>query len=110
VTAYAFSPLREYQDWRVFKYSLMMADTQFVVMPETSEILSVQFQGEQLVMWAAVCADRPTIKQKIVIAGTGHPTDLRGLRFVGTAQDPTAPLVWHVFAGEVRANSAGTEA
>lgn len=110
MTAYAFCPMRQHQDWRVFKYPLIIADSQFVAMPEMGEILSVQFQGEQLVMWAAVCTDRPTIKQKIVIAGTGHPTDLRGLRFIGTAQDPTAPLVWHVFAGEIRTTSANQEA
>jgi hypothetical protein len=101
MTAYAFSPIREQQDWRIFKYPLVIADKQVVVMPEMAEILSAQFQGDQLVLWVAVDPSRPLFRQSIEIHGTGNPADLRGLRFIGTAQEPSRPLVWHVFAGDV---------
>lgn len=109
MTAYAFNPTRERAEWRVFKYPLVIADRQSIQLPEMAEILSVQFQGDDLVLWAAVNPALPRMRQEIVIAGTGHPIDLRGLQFIATAQDPASGLVWHVFSGKCLALAAAAE-
>jgi hypothetical protein len=66
-------------------------------MPRGAEILSTQFQGEQLVMWALCEPNAIQHNRLIDIFGTGHPVDDTKRNFIGTAQQPNMPLVWHVF-------------
>lgn len=84
----------------IWKYRLQVTDIQPVNMPEGAEILSVQFQGCLLCLWALVNAARPTTERVIEIFGTGNPVycDM-GIerKFIATAQQPDLPLVWHVF-------------
>lgn len=85
----------------IWKFPLQIIDRQKVPMRQSADILSVQFQGSQLVLWAMVDEDAPTKSRFIEIFGTGHPmpqlVPQSERRFLGTAQDPKTGLVWHVF-------------
>lgn len=85
----------------IYKYPLVIKDTQFVTMQYTSEILSVQMQNGQPVLWAMVeTEDDDMIKREIIIKGTGHDIpdmELNRMRYITTIQD--GRLVWHVFEG-----------
>jgi hypothetical protein len=84
----------------IYKYRLEITDAQRVKMPEDAEILTAQFQGEDLCLWAVVDTDRPIRERVIEIFGTGNPmwVDMGVHRkFIATAQRPNMPPVWHVF-------------
>lgn len=83
----------------IWKYQLAIVDAQRVEMPEGAEILTAQFQGGVLCLWAMVDSDRPTTDRVIEIFGTGNPIPpFVGVRkLIATAQQPNYPLVWHVF-------------
>lgn len=81
----------------IFKYPLAVIDTQQLLLPPFSEILSAQLQGGRLTMWAMVNNEPPTEPRVIVIFGTGHAIPYRpsSLVFIDTVQQ--GPLVWHIF-------------
>jgi hypothetical protein len=84
----------------VWKYPLRITDTQPVNMPEGAQILSVQFQGEALCLWALVDTHKPQTQRIIRIIGTGNPIVEYGTApviFIGTVQQFGGQLVWHVF-------------
>ena len=86
------------RDRRVYKYKLEITDQQFVKLPEDAEILSVNAQGMDLVLYALV--DFPigqAISRVVRIAGTGHPIIGNVGQYVGTAMMREGQLVWHVF-------------
>jgi len=82
---------------RIFKYELKITNTQEVSLPIGAEILSAQYQGNQLCIWVMVndAAEykRPTV---IRIYGTGHKIEETNLEYVATVQDPNY-FVWHIF-------------
>jgi hypothetical protein len=84
----------------IWKFPVRATDAQTVSMPEGAEILTAQFQGETLCLWAMVDSEKPKQERVIEIFGTGNPVwvDMGVQRkFIATAQMPTMPLVWHVF-------------
>lgn len=85
----------------IFKYPLAITDSQAVLMPIGAEFLSVQFQGEDLCLWALVDPNAKKIAQTFWIVGTGHPVPASEyLKFIGTAQQFGGKLVWHIFSEE----------
>lgn len=87
---------------RIFKYPLMVVDQQTIMMPRGADILCVQMQGEVPTLWAVVDPDwnghpAPEEARTINIYGTGNPMrDPMGL-YIGTVQQFSGALVWHVF-------------
>lgn len=81
----------------IWKYPLQPSLAQFVMMPEDAELLAVQAQGETLCLWALVSPDAPLEERTIEVLGTGHQTDEKDRRYIGTAQMHGGKLVWHVF-------------
>lgn len=81
----------------IYKYPLELQDSQFLLLPEAHQVLSVQVQNERLYLWASVDTDFPIEKVQIRIIGTGHPIlfDHENYFYVATVQMNT--LVWHVF-------------
>ena len=49
----------------IWKFDLRVTDEQVVEMPAGAEHLTVQFQGEQLCMWAIVDPTAPTERVKL---------------------------------------------
>jgi hypothetical protein len=84
-------------DKKIYKYALNVTDEQTIIMPQRWKPLAVQFQGNQLCLWALVevgrTYDGPV---SIRVVGTGNPfEDADECHYIGTVQQP--PLVWHVF-------------
>lgn len=82
----------------IWKYSLQLQDVQAVAMPDMAEILTADFQGNDLCLWAVVQPERPMKPRQIVIYGTGHPMPERCDDFyITTIQQAGGALIWHVF-------------
>lgn len=82
----------------IYKYPLAISDGQAVLMPVSAEILSVQFQGEDLCIWALVDSSEKKHARIIRIIGKGNPFPIgESLRFIGAVQHYNGRLVWHVF-------------
>ena len=80
----------------VWKYKLRSADRQTVTMPAAAEILQVDDQFSELVMWALVDRDaQNTVSREIEMFTTGHPMDEAIRIYIGTVL--IGSLVWHVF-------------
>ena len=79
---------------RIFKYPIPRnAPTE---MPAGARILSVGYQNPEIVAWAIVDEDAPTVKRRLVVCPTGAADVPSKVEFVGTIQTPGG-LVWHVF-------------
>lgn len=91
----------------IYKYPLDIIDIQTLFIPNDAEILSVQFQGDTLTLWAKLnisSENKDGDCRKIHIIGTGNTLPgIVGLKFLGTAQDLSSPfpLVWHVFESKL---------
>lgn len=87
-------------------------DERFTIeMPDRAEILTVQAQGNDAQIWAAVDTDRPKSARQFCLVGTGHviPSLPPGVhayqyearfydtRYVGTFQVSGGAYVFHVF-------------
>ena len=85
----------------IHKFPLKITDAQTIPMPMGAQMLSVDLQKGQLMLWALVENTNPTVLRTVYIFGTGNPVDLKGTkRFLGTVQHYVNEysLVWHVFA------------
>lgn len=84
----------------IYKYQLAMQEVQEVELPMNSKILSVQFQGEYLYLWALVNKN-PGLsvhKHVIEIYGTGQEINYDfGVRRSHLATVQSQGFVWHVF-------------
>lgn len=83
---------------RIYKYQLAITDVQNVPMPYGAKLLTAQWQGNNLAVWAEVddqLAEDHT--RQFLIFGTGNPAD-RPMKsvYIATVQAPSG-LVWHVF-------------
>lgn len=78
-------------------------------MPRCAEPLSAQFQGNNLCVWALVNTEEDATEDRVFrIFGTGNKIDFEiedpskdfndgSFKFFATVQQPTIPLVWHIF-------------
>lgn len=86
---------------KVFKYNLPVQEKSSLLMPEHSQVLSVQVQHEQLTLWALVNPDNEECERKFLIFGTGHEIEEPGqdeyYDYIGTVQAMGGQLVWHIF-------------
>lgn len=65
-------------------------------MPKEATILTVQYQDNELCLWAIVNIDNPVEDRCFEIFGTGEIIDLAAeAPYIGTVQ--RIGLVWHVF-------------
>jgi len=82
----------------IWKYPLVITDTQNVMMPEGADILTAQIQhGSGLCVWALVNPDAPQQRREIEILGTGNPAPDAKRRYIATVQMLGGNLVWHIF-------------
>lgn len=78
----------------IYKYHLMPRDMQPVEMPQGARLLSAQYQGGYLCLWAIVDTEAPGVQRSIRIVGTGHDATDCG-DYVSTVQQDG--LVFHIF-------------
>lgn len=79
----------------VYKFKLVLTDTQTIQMYENAVLLSVQNQAGVICFWTLCDTDKPQSDMTIKIYGTGHPIDNLQIKFLGTVQ--VGITVWHVF-------------
>lgn len=85
---------------QIWKYELEIVESQCVHIPQGGRILSVQWQPNQLCLYAMI---NPGEKLKeartILIFATGREIDSRieESAFIGTVQTHGGKLVWHLF-------------
>lgn len=86
----------------VYKYEIK-SDFHEVDLPRGAEILSVQFQGKSLFLWAKVDNSVQTEKRSFHVFSTGGrigKSESRRMKFIGTAHTESG-LVFHVFESEI---------
>lgn len=81
---------------KILKYKLELKPEQAIRMPESSEIMDVQIQADNIVMWAMVDETSKPTDAKIRMFGTGYiiPSDFEG-DYIGTVQ--VGSFVAHYF-------------
>jgi hypothetical protein len=84
---------------KVCKYNINLHPQQYLWMPDGANVLDVQLQGDQLVLWATVCPSEKPKLYEFAVYGTGEHIDRpRGLKHISTVQK--GGYVWHVFLRE----------
>lgn len=84
---------------RIFKYQLEIDDSQSLLLPKGAEILTVQAQDNNPMLWALVNPDEETEERNFETFGTGHPVgyDMGVERtYIGTYH-VKGDYVFHVF-------------
>ena len=79
----------------IWKFSLPVADSFDLSMPEGSTVLSIQVQIGSPVLWALCDPARPNHARHFRTYGTGHQISSDPGCYVGTYQ--LGPFVGHVF-------------
>lgn len=83
---------------KIFKYELVAVPIQQISLPENAKIMTVQFQGNNLCLWAMVNPKKDEEYRYIRIAATGEKiTDEADLKYITTVQQFDGELIWHVF-------------
>lgn len=83
---------------RIYKYPLVLKESQTIQMPVDSKIISVQNQHGDITIWAIVDPKSPMRERKFFIHGTGDglPNNWANyLMYLATVQ--ISYYVWHVF-------------
>ncbi len=84
----------------IWKYQLKVAGVQALTIPEAHEVLTAQFQGEDIYIWVMVDPARPKRKRWFEVIGTGHDMPdyacITARTYVATCQSDG--FVWHVFS------------
>lgn len=86
----------------IHRFTLMVKDRQVVEIPGEAQLLSVQFKGLELSVWALLETTSPPKPRTFLIVPTGRRVPDGTLRYLGTIQDTVSSLigqtlVWHVF-------------
>lgn len=90
----------------VYKYKLDIQKRTTIRAPRGMKPLHVGYQNEgpryYMFVWALVDTEKPEIDHTFYVLGTGHDAEIPNHMgaYVGTAQEPEYPLVWHVFKEE----------
>jgi hypothetical protein len=87
---------------KVWKYPIMAADHFSLPLPEGAQVLTVQTQGHDPMLWALVDPSAKLVERHFRLAGTGHEIieAPESLKYVGTFQLPTLGLVFHLFESD----------
>ena len=81
----------------IWKYPLTIPST-LVEMPMDADILTVQMQDKNPVLWCRVNSDtkHPSESREFVFVGTGRPLpDAPSYEYIGTIQQ--SPFAWHLY-------------
>jgi len=80
----------------IWKYCIPLEPTT-LDMPRLAQVLTVQMQGDQAVLWALVDPSQPKCKRRFAIFGTGHDIPDEVGNYIGTFQLLGGTLVFHLF-------------
>ena len=85
----------------VYKYPLPIENSLTLPLPEYHQIVHVDTQNDQPMVWVLLDPDAPKRLFQYAIVGTGQPVP-EGYAHVRTFQQFDGMLVWHLFAEEGR--------
>ena len=88
------------EGYKVFKYILLLKDFQWLDLPGSHQILSIQVQNvdqDRICLWALVDPLSPKVKVPFWIVGTGYPVPLQAKTYLTTLQLKLEGLVFHIF-------------
>ena len=82
----------------IYKYEMPIVDTFCLSLPKDAQILTFQNQRGEPCIWVEVKTENSLEERTFRVFGTGHeiPENLH-LTFIGTIQQETLRLVWHLF-------------
>ena len=80
---------------RIWKYNLQPSKRHVLYMPRGAQILGVQLQNGEPVIWALVDPDQDLEERALYLAWTGEALPQDKLSYIGTFQADTT--VWHLF-------------
>ncbi|MDF1547153.1 MAG: hypothetical protein P1P88_04990 [Bacteroidales bacterium] len=82
---------------KIWKFKLKKERSQLVKMPSKAEIMDIQLQNDNLVMWALIDPDDEEIEVKINMYGTGCEINNTTSKdeYLATVQEGL--FVWHFF-------------
>lgn len=88
----------------IYKYSLLVKDTQELSLPIGAKILTVQLQFGTPFLWAIVDPDETLMeKRTIQIIGTGHfKQDNEIGKYISTFQLYDGEMIFHVFEKKIK--------
>jgi len=95
----------------IWKFPFEVDDSIEIEMPEYAQILYVDVQNQKVngrqpmsshtkevpCIWARVNTERPMVKRKFRISGTGHPMPDMPLQHIGSFKMAQDRLVFHLF-------------
>ena len=89
----------------IYKYELPINDEVTLDMPSGAEILCVQEQHQQVMLWAVVNHDNPVAEKRFYMRGTGHPMyEAENANYISSVQLSGGALVFHVFEQKEKAD------
>lgn len=80
----------------VYKYPLLFP-INGIAMPVGAELLKVDMQHGELMLWALVDPDAPKETRIVGVAGTGHPIEQPIVRHINTFFMHDGDFVFHAF-------------
>jgi hypothetical protein len=86
----------------IWKFPLRLRDEQVIEIPQPADLLCVQTQDDNAMLWAMVDPEADKRPVTIYCVGTGHLTDdVDRLTYLGTTQHFGGRFVGHWFDGPV---------
>lgn len=82
----------------IWKYKLMLIESQSLFLPKHAEILTAQIQNGDISIWALLDPEKEQELVRFAIRGTGHRINGDEGRYIATVQKDG--FVWHIFATE----------
>ena len=85
---------------KIWKHDLKMIDSQDVLIPRGSKILTAQIQRGELQLWFACNESENLERRRVHVVGTGNPMPDNLGEYISTFQLYGGDLVFHVFVEE----------
>lgn len=93
----------------IWKFPLIIAPRQRVIMPKHPTILAVQVQLDVPCVWAAVSSNHVEVPYHFTIVGTGNEIPEDAGTYIGTFQTHGGSFVWHLYGLDVLRDSGSDE-
>jgi hypothetical protein len=91
----------------IWKFPVVARERFTVSMPKGAEVLDVQVQHSEAMMWVLVDPTAPIEPRTFAVHGTGHEFVDDGYAYIGTFQLSGGGLVFHLFEVEPGRNGGG---
>jgi hypothetical protein len=80
----------------IYKYELLLLDSQQLSLPLGTKILHVNTQNDGIYLWALVnVKETRVVNRTFKVVATGQNNDFSSLTYIGTVH--MTPFVWHIF-------------